>query len=228
MKPPIEVDAPLWAVVDCSGGLKKARQAFASCAGLEATSSAREASLIPDSILPTPEEAMGKAGSTCLHRSARRMLLYIHPFIQRPLNALDLKAPFIRRLRTLQRQRQASLLLRAVLAMQGMSTALLRRFSWCRMVSPARMRRAKAPEGLLSWLQAARGSEARGSQHRAGLSGDPLRDQWGGFAKALICPIAPHPAGSRYASPQQKTGVKLLEKRGRATPCLVIGQGHRL
>mmetsp|Transcript_47022 Transcript_47022/g.87926 ORF Transcript_47022/g.87926 Transcript_47022/m.87926 type:complete len:229 (+) Transcript_47022:60-746(+) len=35
---PIEVDMPLWAVVDCSGGLKKA-------------------SLIPDSILPTPEEA---------------------------------------------------------------------------------------------------------------------------------------------------------------------------
>lgn len=38
VKRPIEVDAPLWAVVDCSGGLKKA-------------------SLIPDSILPTPEEA---------------------------------------------------------------------------------------------------------------------------------------------------------------------------
>ncbi|CAE7309394.1 Glrx5 [Symbiodinium natans] len=38
VKAPIEVDAPLWAVVDCSGGLKKA-------------------SLIPDSVLPTPEEA---------------------------------------------------------------------------------------------------------------------------------------------------------------------------
>ncbi|CAE7356632.1 Glrx5 [Symbiodinium pilosum] len=49
VKPPMEVDVPLWAVVDCSGGLKKA-------------------SLIPDSILPSPEkegiddEATGGAG----------------------------------------------------------------------------------------------------------------------------------------------------------------------
>ena len=74
MKRPIEVDAPLWAVVDCSGGLKKAIARCMSLLSLALAPLVSKASLIPDSILPTPEEAaLGEEAALSLQSPAAAM-----------------------------------------------------------------------------------------------------------------------------------------------------------